>query len=236
MELELPTPEVFEPLLRPARYKGAYGGRGSGKSHFFAECLIEASIIRKTDAVCIREVQKSLDQSVEKLIESKIEALNVGLYFEVQDAVIKSRNGGRIIFQGMQNHTADSIKSLEGYDIAWIEEAQTLSKKSLDLLRPTMRKDGSEIWASWNPYSEDDPIDQFFRGDNVFKNAISVMANYSDNPFFPKELKDEMEFDRANDFEKYLHVWEGAYRQQSEAVVFKNWKVLEFDAPSNAVF
>lgn len=128
--LTIETPEVFEPLLYPARYKGAHGGRGSGKSHFFGEMLIERSIMQKTDAVCVREVQKSLDQSVEKLLEGKIESLNAGLYFEVQDKKILSKKGGLIIFQGMQNHTADSIKSLEGYDIAWVEEAQSLSQRS----------------------------------------------------------------------------------------------------------
>jgi phage terminase large subunit len=143
--LEIQTPEWALPLFEPCRYKAAFGGRGSGKSHMFAEMLIEEHIMNPNQSsVCVREIQKSLNQSVKRLLELKIEELNAGEFFEVQDAVIKSRRGnGRIIFQGMQNHTADSIKSLEGYDRAWVEEAQSLSQQSLDLLRPTIRKPGS---------------------------------------------------------------------------------------------
>ena len=126
----------------------------------FAEMLIEEHIMNPNQSsVCVREIQKSLNQSVKRLLELKIEELNAGEFFEVQDAVIKSRRGnGRIIFQGMQNHTADSIKSLEGYDRAWVEEAQSLSQQSLDLLRPTIRKPGSELWFTWNPRNETDPV------------------------------------------------------------------------------
>lgn len=235
MELQIQTPRVFLPLLNPSRYKGAHGGRGSGKSHFFAELLIEQCLLRKIDAVCIREIQKSLNQSVKKLIETKIEALGVGHMFEIQESVIKTPYGGLIIFQGMQNHTADSIKSLEGYDIAWVEEAQSLSQRSLDLLRPTIRKDGSEIWFSWNPDDESDPVDAFLRGENPPPDSVVVEANYSDNPFLPDVLKQEMEYDRARDPDKYAHVWLGQYKKNSEARVFKNWKVEEFDVDKTAV-
>ena len=117
-KLAIPTPEVYAPLLYPSRYKGAHGGRGSGKSHFFAELIVERCLEKKTDVVCVREIQKSLNQSVKKLIESKIQDLGLGSLFTVQEARIVAPHGGQIIFQGMQNHTADSIKSLEGYDIA----------------------------------------------------------------------------------------------------------------------
>lgn len=233
--LEIATPRVFLPLLEPARYKGAHGGRGSGKSHFFAELLVERSIMEKTDAVCVREIQKSLDQSVKKLLEGKIESLNAGAYFEVQDAKIKSKHGGLIIFQGMQNHTADSIKSLEGYDVAWVEEAQSLSQKSLDLLRPTIRKPGSELWFSWNPSLQSDPVDKLLRCDKPPLGAVIVQANYSDNPFLPDVLRDEMEYDRARDPDKYAHIWLGEYQRNSEARVFKNWSIEEFDIDKNAV-
>lgn len=233
--LQIPTPRKYVPLLAPARYKAAKGGRGSGKSHFFGEMLIERSIMEKTDAVCVREIQKSLDQSVKKLLEGKIEALNAGAYFDVQDAKIKSTHGGLIIFQGMQNHTADSIKSLEGYDIAWVEEAQGLSQKSLDLLRPTIRKPNSELWFSWNPNKPDDPVDMLLCGDNPPPGAIVIEANYSDNPFFPDVLREEMEYDRSRDPDKYAHIWLGGYQTNSEARVFRNWKVEEFDIDKNAV-
>lgn len=234
--LEIKTPPVFEPLLQPSRYKGVYGGRGSGKSHFFAESLVERSIMQRTDAVCVREIQKSLNQSVKKLIETKIETMGVGAYFDVQESVIKSRTGGQIIFQGMQNHTADSIKSLEGYDIAWVEEAQSISQRSLDLLRPTIRKPGSEIWFSWNPENNTDPVDQFLRSDNPPPDSIVIQANYSDNPWFPDVLQQEMEYDRSRDIDKYRHVWLGEYQRNTQARVFRNWRVEEFTAPVGTVF
>lgn len=227
--LEIATPRWAVPLLEPARYKGAHGGRGSGKSHFFGEMLIERSIMEKLDAVCVREVQKSLDQSVKKLLESKIEALNAGAYFEVQDKKILSKKGGLIIFQGMQNHTADSIKSLEGYDVAWVEEAQSLSQHSLDLLRPTIRKPGSELWFTWNPSEETDPVDALLRGPEPPPDSCVVEVNFTDNPWFPDVLRDEMEYDRKRDPDKYAHIWLGKYRQNSEARVFRNWSVEEFE-------
>ncbi|MFE0756747.1 PBSX family phage terminase large subunit [Inquilinus sp. NPDC058860] len=230
-------PSAFVPLLEPSRYKGAYGGRGSGKSHVFAELLvrrcIEAAPVR---AVCIREVQRSLDQSVKRLIEDKIQALGVGSAFTVQADRILAPGGGRIIFQGMQNHTAESIKSLEGYDIAWVEEAQALSIRSLDLLRPTIRKQGSELWFSWNPTRADDPVDALFRGGTPPPGSVLVAVKYSDNPHFPEVLRVEMEWDRARDPDKHQHVWLGGYRTVSEARVFENWKVEAFEAPKDARF
>jgi len=234
--LQIETPKAYAPLLQYSRYKGAHGGRGSGKSHFFAEALIEQHIIEKTDSVCVREVQKSLNQSVKKLIETKIEALGVGHMFEVQESLIKCPHGGKIIFQGMQNHTADSIKSLEGFDIAWVEEAQSLSQRSLDLLRPTIRKPGSELWFSWNPSKSDDPVDLLLRGDNPPPDAIVIQVNYDDNPHFPDVLRAEMEYDKRRDPDKYMHVWRGGYVSNSQARVFTNWTVEEFDSPNNLAY
>jgi phage terminase large subunit len=226
---------VFVPLLEPARYKGGHGGRGSGKSHFFGEMLIERSVMEKTDAVCVREVQKSLKQSVKKLLEGKIEALNAGAYFDVQDAQIKSTHGGLIMFQGMQNHTAETIKSLEGFDIAWVEEAQSLSQRSLDLLRPTIRKPGSELWFSWNPSAATDPVDALLRCAEPPPGSVIVEANYMDNPWLPDELRIEMEYDKRRDPDKYAHIWLGKYQQNSEARVFKNWRIEEFERPGGTI-
>jgi phage terminase large subunit len=148
--LKIPTASVFEPLLAPARYKGVYGGRGSGKSHFFGELLVETcQAERGTLAVCIREAQRTLAQSSKRLIESKIASLGVGSGFKLFNDKIETPGDGLIIFRGMQDHTAESIKSLEGFRIAWIDEAQTLSARSLALLRPTIRAENSELWASW---------------------------------------------------------------------------------------
>ncbi len=235
--LQIKTPEWSLPLLEASRYKGAWGGRGSGKSHMFAEMMLEEHIINQSQSsVCVREIQKSLNQSVKRLLEMKIQEMNAGAYFEVQDAVIKSKKAdGRIIFQGMQNHTADSIKSLEGYDRAWVEEAQSLSQTSLDLLRPTIRKPGSELWFTWNPRQASDPVDLLLRGPTPPKDATVIRVNYADNPWFPTVLKDEMEYDRRRDPDKYQHVWRGEYLQNSQSRVFRNWRIEDFDAPPDAI-
>jgi phage terminase large subunit len=234
--LRIETPRVFAPLLKPSRYKGAHGGRGSGKSHFFAELLVETAILQPgLRALCGREIQKSLRQSVKLLVEDKIRGLGLIDRFEILETEIRTPGGGVISFQGLQNHTVDSIKSLEGFDIAWIEEAQSLSQRSLDLLRPTIRKPGSELWFSWNPNKPDDPIDVLLRGETPPRDAIVVQANYSDNPWFPEGLRADMEDDRARDPDKYQHVWNGAYSLNSEARVFRNWKVEPFETPKDAI-
>lgn len=233
--LQIKTPRWAKPLLGPSRYKGAHGGRGSGKSHLFAEMLVERCLYAKTDAVCLRETQKSLDQSVKKLIEDKIQSLGVGHCFDVQHDRIYSNAGGVIIFNGMQNHTAESIKSLEGFDVAWFEEAQTADQLSLDMLRPTIRKPMSELWFSWNPRFKTDPVDVLLRGPMPPPDAVVVEVNYTDNPWFPKTLVAEMEYDKRRDPDKYAHVWLGQYQQNSNARVFKNWRIEEFDAPKEAI-
>jgi phage terminase large subunit len=234
--LRIETPRVFAPLLQPARYKGAFGGRGSGKSHAFAELLIERSMLRPgLRAVCVREVQRSLEQSVKRLLDDKLEAFQLGATFRSAKTQIETPGGGLVIFQGMQDHTADSIKSLEGYDVAWVEEAQSLSQRSLDLLRPTIRKPESEIWFSWNPRNDTDPVDAFFRKAKP-PDAALVRSSYRDNPWFPDVLRREMEWDRAHDADKYAYVWLGEYEQHSEARVFKNWRVEEFETPQGVVF
>ena len=234
-----PPPEhfgVFAKLLPPARYKGAYGGRGSGKSHFFAELLVRRCLKGPVRAVCIREVQRSLDQSVKRLLEDKIQVLGLGAAFTVQADRILCPGEGRITFQGMQNHTAESIKSLEGYDIAWVEEAQSLSKRSLELLRPTIRKPGSELWFSWNPTRPDDPVDALFRAGTPPPKTTLIEVNHDKNPHFPKVLQAEMEWDLARDPDKHRHVWLGDYLRISEARVFKNWTVEAFETPADARF
>lgn len=233
--LRLSIAAKFVPLLRAARYKGLHGGRGSGKSHVFAELLVATCLRKTTRAVCVREVQKSLDQSVKLLIEDKIRSMGVTDAFRILNTHIETPGGGRIIFQGMQNHTAESIKSLEGYEVAWCEEAQSISQRSLDLLRPTIRADGSELWFSWNPNKPTDPVDALLRGESPPQNAVVIEANYMDNPWFPPELRGDMEDDRARDPEKFAHVWGGDYSLNSQARVFRNWRVREFETPHDAV-
>ncbi len=231
--LQIKTPRAFVPLLAPARNKGAYGGRGGGKSHFFAELMIERHLAEPgLRSVCVREVQRSLDQSVKALLESKIESLGVGSCYRVLQSHIETPGDGRITFHGMQSHTAESIKSLEGYDICWSEEAHVISQRSLDLLRPTIRKDNSELWFSWNPTNETDPVDALLRTDNPPPNTILVNVNWSDNPWFPEVLIPEMEYDRLNNTDKYAHVWGGEYRKLSEARIIKNWHTAETPEPT----
>jgi phage terminase large subunit len=223
--LTIETPAAFAPLLAPARYKGAHGGRGSGKSHFFAELLVEEALLHPgLRAVCIREVQKSLKESAKRLVEDKIQTMGLGRQFEVLRDEIRTPGGGVIIFQGMQDHTAESIKSLEGFDRAWIEEAQTLSDRSLTLLRPTIRKEGSEIWASWNPTRKADAIDRFLR-QNTPPGAVVVEINWKDNPFFPAVLEAERRLDLDKYPDKYEHVWEGGYATAIEGAYFAKYLV-----------
>lgn len=231
--LQMETPRAFVPLLAPSRYKGAHGGRGGTKSHFFAGLMIEEVMLHPgTRAVCIREVQRSLRESVKRLLEDKIEALGVGQYFRILQTHIETPGGGCIQFQGMQNHTAESIKSLEGYRICWVEEAQSLSQRSLDLLRPTIRLDGSELWFSWNPMEPTDPVDKLLRGDNPPPNSVVIEVSWLDNPWLPDVLRAEMEYDLTYYPDKYAHVWCGEYRQLTEARIIKNWRISDFDPPT----
>jgi phage terminase large subunit len=215
-QLTIPTARVFEPLLQPARFKGAWGGHGGGKSHFFGELLVERCLLNPgTLAVCIREIQQTLSQSSKRLVETKIGELGVGAQFRVLYDRIETPGGGLIIFQGMQDATAESIKSLEGYQIAWIEEAQTLSPRSLQLLRPTIRAEGSEIWASWNPRRKSDAVDEFLRQKKP-DNAIVVKANWRHNPWFPSVLDEERQLDLERYPERYGHIWSGDYAKAFE--------------------
>ena len=218
--LKIPTAKIFEPLLAPARYKAVFGGRGSGKSHFFGELLVEICEAEPgTLAVCIRESQKTLAQSSKRLIESKIEKLGLSHRFRLYSDRIATPGDGLIIFRGLQDHTAASIKSLEGFRIAWIDEAQSLSARSLALLRPTIRAEASELWASWNPRRKSDAIDDFFRSKKP-DGAILVQANWRDNPWFPSVLDDERKTDLALYPDRYAHIWEGDYVRAFEGAYF----------------
>ncbi len=221
--LEIETAEVFAPLLGDHRYKGAHGGRGSGKSHFFAEGLIDDSLYeRGLLSVCIREVQKSLKDSAKRLIEAKLVKLRLGEAdgFKVFSDVIQTPGDGVVLFQGMQDHTAESIKSLEGFKRAWAEEAQSLSARSLQLLRPTIRAPGSQLWFSWNRRLKIDPVDVMLTGAEKPTGAVVVQSNWKDNPWFPAELEQErLDCLRMNP-DQYAHIWEGDYVTVAEGAYF----------------
>jgi phage terminase large subunit len=218
-DLRIQTAEVFEPLLQPARYKGVWGGRGSGKSHALGDLLIEDCLAEPGNsgegmrAVCIREIQKDLAQSSKALIESKLKQhrLTEADGFKVYRDVIQTPNDGLMIFKGMNDYTSESIKSLEGFKRAWWEEAQSATGHSLNLLRPTLRATGSELWFSWNPRRKTDPVDVMLRGAEKPTGAVVMKANWRDNPWFTAELEQERQDCLRMQPEQYDHIWEGGY-------------------------
>lgn len=236
IDLEIATPRWALPLLHPKPYKGAKGGRASGKSHFFAEMLIEDCVADKDlPCVCIREIQRSLKFSVKRLLEGKIKKLGVGHLFDIQEAQIKRRGGdGIIIFQGMQDHTADSIKSLEAFKRAWVDEAQSLSSRSIELLVPTiLRTEGAELWASWNPNQPEDAVEQLFNGLLPDEHTL-VHVNYTDNPFLTEQGFELAERWKQRDPETFGHVWLGQYNKKNKAQILNGkWVVDEF-TPNSA--
>ena len=213
-------PAAFQPLLKPARRKGVFGGRGSGKSTFFAGYAV-IEMLKGRSVLCVREIQKSIADSVKKLIENKIIEFDVQNNFDITENEIRCLSSGAVcIFRGMQSHNAASVKSLEGFDIAWVEEAQSLSSKSMTLLIPTIRKEGSELWFSWNPDRPTDAVDEMLRSTKASDDTIVVKANWSDNPWFPSVL--ELERVRClEDFpERYGHIWEGEYSTVLEGAYY----------------
>lgn len=207
MKVEFPTKLRF--LFQPARYKGAYGGRGSAKSWSFARALLIQGASKRIRILCAREVQKSIKQSVHKLLSDQIQALGLGGFYEVLETEIRGKNGTEFSFSGLATHTIDSIKSFEGCDICWVEEAHAVSKRSWDVLIPTIRKPGSEIWLSFNPELETDETYQRFVA-NPPDDAVIVPVNYHDNPWFPDVLEKERLHAKETMLEaEYNNIWEG---------------------------
>lgn len=169
----------------------------------------------------------SIKDSVKQLLDDKIEAMGLGGFYESIQNEIRGRNGTTFIFAGLGKMTADQIKSMEGIDRVWVEEAQTISASSLEILIPTIRKAGSELWFSWNPRHPSDPIDQRFRGVAVPENAVIKRVNYDSNPFFPAELTAEREFDRLHKPERYGHVWLGEYEPMAVGAIWNRATIHE---------
>lgn len=233
VRVELPS--VFEDLWKPARYKAYYGGRGSAKSHSFAQALVIQAAQSPKRVLCAREIQKSIKDSVKRLLDDKIAASGLSGFYTSTETEIRGANGSLFVFGGLRTN-ADSIKSLEGIDICWVEEANTVSQSSLDILIPTIRKPDSELWFSWNPRYATDPVDAMFRGDAPPPGSIVHQVNYTENPWFPDVLLQELEYDKRRDPDKYAHVWLGEYSRNSEARVFRNWTVEAFETPADAEF
>ena len=225
----LTIPPIFEDLLLPERFRyyAYYGGRGGAKSHSIARALLILGSQRKMRIVCARETQKSIAQSVHALLSDLIQEYN--LPYKIGRTQITGRNGTEITFIGLGTHSADAVRSLEGADIVWVEEAHSVSARSWRVLRPTVRKDGSEIWLSWNPEKRTDPIHAFFVENEPPKNALIRFVGWRDNPFFTDELNDERLHDEQRDYGEYLHVWEGQIALRTEATVFTDVAAEDLD-------
>lgn len=236
VERTLQLPSAFRSLWTPSRYKAFHGGRGGAKSHSFATALVNMGAERPMRILCAREIQKSIAASVKQLLDDKIKDAGLGqqadggngLYVST-DRSIRGGNGTEFLFAGLRTNP-DNVKSMEGIDIAWIEEANTVSQSSLGMLTPTIRKDGSEIWASWNRRHTTDPVDNMFLGKGgPPPRSIVQQVNWRDNKWFPDVLMEEMLWDKGRDRDKWLHVWEGEPVIRSEARVFQNWRVEDID-------
>ena len=228
IERDIRFPRKLDFLFKPARYKVARGGRGSGKSWGFARALILRCVKQQTRILCTREVQKSIQQSVHQLLSDQIEAMGLAPVFEVLNSEIRGPNGSQIYFSGLSDQTAESLKSFEGVDIVWCEEAQAISKRSWDILIPTIRKDGSEIWVTYNPQLESDETHQRFVL-HPPPNCVSVEMNYHDNPYFPAVLEAERAHAEATmRADDYRHTWLGQCRPAVEGAIY-------FEAMSQSV-
>lgn len=207
-------------LTKPYRYKVAYGGRGSGKSWGFARALIAIAMQKKLRILCAREIQRSIKQSVHQLLVDQIQAMGFGEYFEVLENEIRCVNGSRFNFTGLANNTVESIKSFEGVDIVWVEEAQTVSKKSWDILIPTIRQPNSEIWITFNPNLDTDETYKRFVIDTPSNSHVEKI-NWSDNPWFPAVLEQERQHAFANS-EDYDNIWEGECKSSVDGAIYAN--------------
>lgn len=223
--------EPFLPLINQSvRYKLYHGGRGGGKSYAIADALLMKGLKEKLFIACFREIQNSIAESVHKLLSDRIKYYDLEEYRVQKDEIINILNGTRFIFKGLRDQDSQKIKSLEGVDIAWIEEAQTVTKGSWDILDPTIRKDGSEIWISMNRKEENDPI-WVVMANKPDDRKLVVKVNYYDNPFCPNELKMQAEACKETAYEEYLHIWEGEPLSQGDYKLINSNTVREAMKP-----
>ena len=229
-------PQIFAPLLKSKkRYKLFYGGRAGGKSYAFADSLLLLGRMKKLRIACMREVQDSIKDSVYKLLQDRIKLYELSDYKVTATQIINNVTGTVFIFKGLQEQSAANIKSLEGVDIVWLEEAQKISKKSWEILDPTIRKAGSEIWISMNREQENDPVWEAV-GAHPDERTLVVKVNYTDNPFCPEEVRYLALKCQRDNPEDYEHIWLGApvsagncklisYKSVREAMTPKLWNV-----------
>jgi len=216
---EVRFPPKFEFLFHPARYKVAHGGRGAGKSWSFGKALLLAAGQAPLRVLCTREVQKSIKDSVHKLLSDQIQGLGLGQFYQVTQSEIRGKNGSEFIFAGLSDHTVESIKSYEGVDRVWVEEAQVVSKRSWDILIATICKPGSEIWVSFNPELDtDDTWTRFV--ENAPPDSHVVQVNWSDKPWFSKELEAERYHCKKTSPKDYENIWEGKCKAAIDCAIY----------------
>lgn len=219
--MDLKLPYYAEQLFEPKRYKVLHGGRGGGKSWTVACVLLLLSTQQPLSILCTREVQKSIKYSVRKLLVDTIIRLNLTHFFDILENEIRGKNGTHFTFSGLQEHTIDSIKSFEGVDIVWVEEAHSVSKKSWDILIPTIRKQGSEIWLTLNPDLETDDTYQRFIA-TPSDDTLLIQVNYNNNPFFPETLDlERQKAERTLPPDEYAHIWLGCPRVVADGAIYK---------------
>tara|TARA_R110000822_G_scaffold73658_2_gene177044 strand:- start:334 stop:1545 length:1212 start_codon:yes stop_codon:yes gene_type:complete len=234
--LNVDLPDWAECLFDESlRYIGLRGGRGSGKSRSIATALVVRGKDKPLRILCGREIQKSIKDSVKRLLDDSIKRCGLQDHYESTDTEIRGKNGTLFIFSGLRSNI-DSVKSIEGIDIFWGEESQTFSKLSLETLKPTIRKTGSQLIFSWNPRFADDPIEDLLVINEPPPRSKILLVNHDQNPWFPIELQEEMEADKARNFETYLWIWQGHYSKNSEKRIYKNWRVEKFDTPKDTFF
>lgn len=209
--MRIRLPAKAQPLFLPKRNKILHGGRGSAKSHSVAQALLALGKSKRLRILCAREVQKSIKASVHQLLRDKIDEMGTGGFYDILDTEIRGANGTQFLFSGLADHTVDSIKSFEGIDIVWIEEGQTISKKSLDILIPTIRKEGSEIWITFNPELDTDEVWKRFVATSS-EDTIVIEMNWRDNPWFPEVLNQERLKCKTRSPDDYDTIWEGKCR------------------------
>lgn len=234
-QLSIDLPEYAACLWGDYRYVGLYGGRGGAKSRTIASALILQAAQRHERVLCGREIQKSIKDSSKRLLDDEIDRLGWRSSFKSTDTEIRGPNDSLFLFTGVKGN-ASGIKSIAGITTFWGDEAQAFSLGSIETLVPTIREPKSRLIFSWNPDLPTDPIDVLLRSENPPPNSFVKEVNYYDNPWFPAELQAEMEYDQGRDIDKYNHIWLGRYRQNSEARVFRNWRVEAFESPNNVIY
>ena len=229
-------PDIFQPLLDPYRYKVSYGGRGGSKSWSYAMILLMLAAKNTMRVLCCREIQRSIEDSVYRLLTDVIDRYEeLAQFYQVKQNTIIGLNGSAFFFTGLYRNQK-KIKSYEGVDVCWVEEAEAVSQESWDYLIPTIRKEGSEIWVTFNPDQSTDPVAHMFI-ESHRDGSLVLKTTYRDNPFFPTPLTEEMEYCKRTDYEKYLWIWEGNYRKVSDSLIFKGkFSSVDFETPDDAVF